>query len=51
MLSQKKIFIAFPRALESELALNSPHCLENLVKEFEDVFQDPPKRITSSKGH
>ena len=31
--------------------LDSPHSLENLVKEFNDVFQDPPKGITSSKGH
>jgi len=43
MLSQKNIFITFPMALESEMALDSPHCFTNLVKEFEDVFQDPPK--------
>ena len=50
MLSQKNIFIAFPRALEIELALDSPSCLANLVKEFEDVFQDPPKGLPPLKG-
>ena len=50
MLSQKNIFIAFPRALESELALDSPHCFSNLVKEFEHVFQDPPKGLPPLKG-
>jgi len=45
MPSQKSIFIAFPRTLKSELAVDSPPCLENLVKEFEDVFQDPPKGL------
>jgi len=43
MLSQKNMFIAIPRTLESELVSDSPHCLENLVKEFDDVFQDPKK--------
>jgi len=38
MLSQKNIFIAFPMTLENELALDSPPCLANLVKEIEDVF-------------
>jgi len=50
MLSQKNIFIAFPRALKSEMALDSPHCLANLVKEFEDVFQDPPKGLPPLRG-
>jgi len=43
MLSQKCIYIAFPRTLKSESAIDSPTCLEYLVKEFEDVFQDPQK--------
>jgi len=34
MLSQKSIFIAFPRTLKSESAVDSPPCLKNLVKEF-----------------
>ena len=50
MLSQRNIFIAFPRTLESELALDSPSCLTNLVKEFEDVFQDPPKGLPPLRG-
>jgi len=45
------MFIVIPRTLENEIKLDSPHSLANLVKEFNDVFQDPPKRITSSKGH
>ena len=51
MFSQKNMLIAISRTLESELVLDSPHCLANLVKEFNYVFQDPLKRITSSKGH
>jgi len=34
MFSQKNMFIAIPRTLESEMVLDSPHCLANLVKEF-----------------
>jgi len=49
MLSQKNIFIAFPRSLEIELALDSPHCLQNLVKEFDDVFEDPLKGLLPLK--
>ena len=44
MLSQNNIFIVFPRALASELALDSPFCLANLVNEFEDVFSRPPQK-------
>jgi len=51
MLSQKSIFIAFPtKTFRSELAVDSPKFLENLVKEFEDVFQDPPKRLPPLRG-
>jgi len=51
MLSQKSIFIAFPKKnLRSESTINSPICLENLVKEFEDVFQDPPKGLPPLRG-
>ena len=50
MHSQKNIFIAFPRTLESELAINNPSCLATLVKEFEDVFQDPPKGLPPLRG-
>ena len=51
MLSQKSINIAFPRTLTSESTIDSPTWLENLVKEFEDVFSRSSKNITSSKGH
>ena len=50
MLSQKNIFIAFPRTLTSESTVDSPTCLENLVKEFDDVFQDPPKELPPLRG-
>jgi len=51
MLSQKSIFIAFPKkTLRSESAVDNSKCLENLVKEFEDVFQDPPKGLHSLRG-
>ena len=50
MLAQKNIFIAFRRNLESDLVVDSPSCLTNLVKEFEDVFQDPPKRLPPLRG-
>jgi len=39
------MFIGIPGTLESELVLDNPHCLANLVKEFDDVFQDPPKGL------
>ncbi len=44
------MFIGIPRTLESELVLDNPHCLANLVKEFEDVFQDPPKGLPPLRG-
>jgi len=51
MLSQKSIFIAFPtKTFRSESVVDSPKCLENLVKEFEDVFQHPPKGLPPLRG-
>jgi len=50
MISQKNMFIAIPKTLENELVLDSPHCLANLVKKFNDVFQDPPKRLPPIRG-
>ena len=50
MLAQKNMFIAIPRTLENELVLDSPHFLANLVKEFNDVFQDPPKGLPPLRG-
>ena len=44
------MFIAIPRTLESELVLDNPHCLANLVTEFDDVFQDPPKGLPPLRG-
>jgi len=46
MLSQRAIFIAYPKKnLESESAIDSPMCLEYLVNEYKDVFQDLPKGL------
>jgi len=43
MLSQKTIFLAYPKkTLKSESEVDSPMCLDPLVKKFEDVFQDSP---------
>jgi len=51
MLSQKDIFIAYPKKiLKSESTIDSPMCLDPLVKEFEDVFQDPPKGLPPLRG-
>jgi len=51
MLSQKSISIAFrTKTFRSESAVDSPKCLENLVKEVEDVFQDPSKRLPPLRG-
>jgi len=52
MLSQKSIFIAFlKKTLRSESTVDNPKCLENLVKEFEDVFQDPLKGLPPLRGN
>ena len=43
IVSHNPIFLAIPRPLECEKLEDSPHYLDNLVEEFHDVFQDPPK--------
>ena len=51
MLSQRAIFIAYPKKNPtSELVVDSPMCLNLLVKEFEDVFQDSPKGLPPLRG-
>ena len=44
------IFLAIPRPLKLEKLEDSPHCLDNLVEEFHDVFQDPPKGLPPLRG-
>jgi len=36
--------------IECDSAKDSPTCLYNLVKEYEDMFQDPPKGLPPLKG-
>ena len=51
MLSQRAIFIVYPKKnLKSEAAVDSFKCLAPLVKEFEDVFQDPSKGLAPLRG-
>ena len=44
------LFLAIPRTLRVESLVDSPHCLENLVEEFQDVFQDPPNGLPPLRG-
>ena len=44
------LFLAIPRTLKLEPLVASPHCLENLVEEFQNVFQDPPKGLPPLRG-
>jgi len=50
MLSQKAIFIAYPKKNLKSSAVDSPMCLDPLVKEFADVFQYPPKGLPPLRG-
>ncbi|XP_068503921.1 uncharacterized protein [Phaseolus vulgaris] len=50
IVSHTPIFLAIPRPLELEKLEDSPHCLDNLVEEFHDVFQDPPKGLPPLRG-
>ena len=50
IVSHTPIFLAIPRPLELEKLEGSPHCLDNLVEEFHDVFQDPPKGLPPLRG-
>ena len=42
--------LAIPRPLKLEPLVDSSHDLDNLVKEFQDVFQDPPKGLPPWRG-
>ncbi|XP_068486670.1 uncharacterized protein [Phaseolus vulgaris] len=50
IVSQNPIFLAISRPLKLEKLEDSPHCLDNLVEEFHDVFQDPPKGLPPLTG-
>ena len=50
IVTHKPIFLAIPRPIEYESAKDSPTCLDHLVKEYEDVFQDPPKGLPPLRG-
>jgi len=51
MLARKAIFIAYPKKnLKIESAVDNFKCLDPLVKEFQDVFQEPPKGLPPLRG-
>ncbi|XP_068486659.1 uncharacterized protein [Phaseolus vulgaris] len=50
IVSHNPIFLAIPRPLKLEKLEDSPHCLDNLVEEFHDVFQDRPKGLPPLRG-
>jgi len=51
MLAQRAIFIAYPnKNLKIESTVYSSKCLISLVKEYQDVFQDPSKVLPPLRG-
>ena len=50
IVAHNPIFLAIPRPLKLEPLVDSSHCLDNLVKELQDVFQDPPKGLQPLRG-
>jgi len=50
IVTQKPILLAIPKIIDCELVKDSPTCLDNLVMEYEDVFQDPPKGLSPLRG-
>ena len=50
IVAHNPIFLAIPRPLKLEPLVDSSHDLDNLVKEFQDVFQDPPKGLPPLRG-
>jgi len=51
MLACKAIFIAYPKKnLKIESTVDSSKCLNSLIKEFQDVFQEPPKGLPPLRG-
>jgi len=51
MLAHKAIFKAYPKKnLENESAVDNSKCLDPLVREYQDVFQEPPKGLPPLRG-
>jgi len=51
MLAHKDIFIVYPKKnLKNELVVDKSKCLDPLVKEYQDVFQEPPKGLPPLRG-
>ena len=50
IVAHRPLFLAIPRTLRVESLVDSPHCLENLVEEFQYVFQDPPNGLPPLRG-
>ena len=50
IVSQKPIILAIPRTLECETTKVHSTCLDDLVEEFHDVFQDPPIGLPPLRG-
>jgi len=51
MLPHKAIFIAYlKKNLKIESAVDSSKCLDLLLKQFQDVFQEPPKELPPLRG-
>jgi len=51
MMARKEVFIAYPQKhLKLNSTLDSSKCLDSLSKEFQDVFQDPPKGLPPLRG-
>jgi len=51
MLARKAIFITYPKKnLKIESIVNSYKCLDPLIKDFQNVFQEPPKGLPPLRG-
>jgi len=51
MLTRKAVFIAYPKKnLLIESAVDSLKCLDPLLKEFQNVFQEPLKGLPALRG-
>jgi len=51
MLAHKAIIIAYlKKNLKNESMVDSSTCLDPLVKEYQDVFQEPPKGLPPLRG-
>jgi len=48
---RKEIFIVYPKkCFKLNSSLDSSKCLESLLKEFQDMFQDPSKGLPPLRG-